>query len=63
MKAILSKKTRLETKALFSKIMLNVYVDKEPRSIIQKPSLVRVFREPKDDASSLLGIVKFITCF
>lgn len=29
--------------------MLNLYVDKEPRTIINKPNFVRVFRPPRKE--------------
>ena len=48
MKYIQNKNLKTDTKALFSKLLLNIHIDKEPRLIIIKPNLIRVFYDEED---------------
>ena len=48
MKYIQNKNLKTDTKALFAKLLLNIHIDKEPRLIIIKPNLIRVFYDEED---------------
>jgi len=48
MKYIQNKNLKTDTKALFAKLLLNIHIDKEPRLIIIKPNLIRVFYDDED---------------
>lgn len=51
-----SKLKNLDVKSLFTRLLLNIYIDKEPRLIIQKPNLVRIFKIPEEkESKSLFG--------
>lgn len=45
MKYIQSSTLSSDTKAIFAKLFLNLYIDIDPRQIIQKPNHIRVFNE------------------
>ena len=38
-----------EVKSVLCKLLLSVYIDKEPRLLIQKPNLVRIFKPPREE--------------
>ena len=44
-----------EFKAILCFMMLNLYVDKEPRCIINKPNFVRLFRPVKPETPKVFG--------
>jgi len=48
MKYMQNENLKTDTKALFAKLLLNIHIDKEPRLIIIKPNLIRVFYDEKD---------------
>lgn len=40
-----SKIKSIELKSVFAELLLNIYIDKEPRMTIQKPNLVRMIKK------------------
>lgn len=48
LKLIQNIKLKTDTKASFAKLLLNIHIDKEPRLIIVKPNLIRVFYEEEE---------------
>ncbi len=39
----------MEIKSILTRLLLNIYIDREPRIAIQKPNLVRIFTPPGEN--------------